>query len=128
MYAAFADEMEKIAASAALAAGAALGVGGTMLAGNARKRWRAANKEMEEQRLEDMQRRLSRMQAIHQAKYASAGLVLGGAGLGVGGTLLAGNLRKRFKASTKEMAEQRIEDEQRRLSRMQAMTSAKYGM
>lgn len=126
MYAAFSEEMEKIAISLGLAAGAGLGIGGTMLAGAAKKRWKAGGKELEEQKIEAMQRRLQRMQAMHQAKYASAGMLLGGAALGVGGTVLAGHLAKRYKASTKELDEQKIEEAQRRLGKMQAMTAAKY--
>ena len=128
MYGAFSDEMEKIALGLGIAAGAGLGVGGMLLAGSAKKRWKAANKELAEQRIEEQQKRLARMQAMHEAKYASLGMIAAGTGLGVGGTMLAGNISKRYKASTKELAEQRIEDQQKRLARMQAMTAAKYGM
>ncbi|MGA1353404.1 MAG: hypothetical protein ACO32I_01265 [Candidatus Limnocylindrus sp.] len=72
MYAAFAEELVKIAAdlSRAKVVGLlGLGAVGTVGASSLGKRWNAANKELEEQSIENMQKRLSRMQALHASKY-----------------------------------------------------------
>jgi len=72
IYAAFADEMTKIAAgmNKLKALGlVGLGVGGTAGASALSQRWEAGSKELEERKIEDMQKRIARMQALHASKY-----------------------------------------------------------
>lgn len=72
MYHAFADELVKIAADMGrmkMIGLLGLGAAGTVGASTIGKRWNAASKELEEQNIETMQKRLARMQAIHASKY-----------------------------------------------------------
>ena len=69
MYSAFADEMEKISLSLKALGLVGLGAGGTVLAGEGKKRWVAGSKELQEQKMENMQKSMQRMQAMHAMKY-----------------------------------------------------------
>ena len=69
MYSAFADEMEKISVSLKALGLVGLGAGGTVLAGEGKKRWVAGSKELQEQKMENMQKSMQRMQAMHAMKY-----------------------------------------------------------
>jgi hypothetical protein len=69
MYNAFADEMEKISISLKTLGIAGLGAGGAVAVNEGRRRWDASSKELQEQRMENMQKRLQRMNAMHAMKY-----------------------------------------------------------
>jgi hypothetical protein len=69
MYNAFADEMEKISISLKALGIAGLGAGGAVAVNEGRRRWDASSKELAEQRMENMQKRLQRMNAMHAMKY-----------------------------------------------------------
>lgn len=69
MYTAFADEMEKISLSLKALGLVGLGAGGTVLASEGKKRWVAGSKELQEQKMENMQKSMQRMRAMHSMKY-----------------------------------------------------------
>jgi hypothetical protein len=69
MYNAFSDEMEKISVSFKALGLTALGAGGVVGAGEMKRRWDAGTKELAEQRMERMQKRLQRMNTMHSMKY-----------------------------------------------------------
>lgn len=69
MYSAFADEMEKISISLGSLGLVGLGAGGAIAVNEGKKRWAAGSKELEEQRMANLQKRLQRMNAMHAMKY-----------------------------------------------------------
>ena len=69
MYAAFEDEMKKVAGPSFKALGlVGLGVGGTALAGEAVKRNKAAGIELRRERLQEAQKKLQKQMAFQQAE------------------------------------------------------------
>lgn len=68
MYAAFTDEMQKIAISPKAIGLMALGAGGTYAAGKASDMYRAGSIQLEQEAMEKKKRRLARMQQMMNLK------------------------------------------------------------